>query len=89
MRAHEPVAPVETGPQLTLNGPIFGSQIAAGDITNYSFFMAVLDQAYAAIDGFEDYDARQGAKALLDRLRGKVTAATGAVVRGTSTALVP
>ena len=45
MRAHEQVAPVATGPQPTFNAPVVGSQIAAGDITNYSFFMAVLDQA--------------------------------------------
>ncbi len=89
IQAHEQVATVQAGPQLTFNAPVLGSQIAAGDITNYSFFTAVLDQAHAAIDGFDDYDedTRRGAKELLDRLRGKVTSASGAVVTGTSVAL--
>jgi len=84
LEAYRYLAPIGA-PSVTFNAPVVGSQVAAGDIFTYSFFIAMLDQAHAAVDDFDAYDehAKTEARSLLDRLRGKATAVAGTV--GTST----
>jgi hypothetical protein len=76
-----------TGQHFTFNAPV--SQFAAGDITNYSIFIEVLNAAWELVDEIGDYDddTRSGARSLLDRLRGRAASASGAVASAASTDL--
>lgn len=73
-----------SGPTINVFGNIIDSQIAAGNITNYTTFVQLLDQAITEIDSITDVaeDTKEEAKGLLRRLRGKAAAASGELATG-------
>jgi hypothetical protein len=74
---------------INVYGSVVNSQVAGGNITQYTVITQLLDRAYEAVDALDvDADAKQEAKGLLDVLRGKATAAAGTIVTSTSAALV-
>jgi hypothetical protein len=79
-----------TTTHITVHGPMINSQIAAGDISSFSVFVQLLDRAYDEISALSgiDGETREGAKGLLDRLRGKVASGAGIVVTSASATLV-
>jgi hypothetical protein len=88
MKAYETRSPA-AAPNLTIYGPVIDSQVALGNISTYNTFVEVLDRAYAEIDALDEIDdeTREGAKGLIDRLRGRTAGVVGGVVTGTATAL--
>jgi hypothetical protein len=77
MKAHERVESRNT-PQansVTFNGPVIADQIAAGDITNYTSFGALLDRAAFVIGELDQVDEadRGEALGLVAVLRGKAS----------------
>jgi hypothetical protein len=84
MRAHETATPSKAARTINVFGNVVNSQVAAGDITSYTTFLQLLDQAITEIDAVTDIadDTREEAKGLLRRLGGKAASTTGEVATG-------
>ena len=83
MKAREATSQ-HSGPTINVFGNIIDSQIAAGNITNYTTFVQLLDQAITEIDAIVDVtdDTKEEAKGLLRRLRGKAATTSGELATG-------
>lgn len=82
-----PVA--STGSVVMIIGDVIGSQVAAGDITNYVTFNDVLDRAYAELEALDDIDpeAKAEAQGLLERLRARAVTGAGEIMTGAGGAI--
>jgi hypothetical protein len=86
MKAHDHAQgrDLNAGNTVNFNGSVIAGQIAAGDITNYVSFAALLDQAEVEITALEEIEdeARAEALGLIEVLRGKAAAASGELLTG-------
>jgi hypothetical protein len=84
MKAHRSAA--QPSPARTINvfGDVIDSQIAAGDITSYTTFAQLLDQAMIEIDSIDEISAetKTEAQGLLARLRGRAAETSGEIATG-------
>lgn len=83
MKAHQ-LATRSAARSINVSGDVIDSQIAAGDVTMYTTFVQLLDQAITEIDAIDDVpDATKAeAKSLLARLRGRAAEASGDIATG-------
>ena len=90
IRAHESGDRPAEGQKVTFLGPVINSQVAGGDISNYTVFVEVLDRAYQEVEALDnvDVETKEQAKGLLDRLRGKAGSASEEVATSAAGELV-
>jgi hypothetical protein len=85
-------AAAESGGDRTLNiyGSIVNSQVASGDITNYTTFTQVIEHAYEALEALEGVDdtTKAEARGIFDQLRDGAGEAVEATATGAAGALV-
>lgn len=76
--------------KLYIYGDVINSQVASGDISNYTTFSEVVKLAYTELDALEGIDpgTRDEAKGLLDRLLGKAGESVGETATGAAGSLV-
>jgi len=90
MKAFRTVQEGTVGSQVNVYGDLINSQLAAGDINNYSVFVEILDQAEREIEAMDDVEAptKAEARSLIGRLRGQASTMSAEVATGAAGSLV-